>query len=87
MERLSGLDSAFLSLESSSMHLHVAIAAVIDPSTMAQPYAFDDLKSFISRRLMRDRAFRRRVVEVPFRLNHPLWIEDPNLDQIGRAHV
>ncbi|HKY64853.1 MAG TPA: wax ester/triacylglycerol synthase family O-acyltransferase [Acidimicrobiales bacterium] len=80
MERLSGLDSAFLSLESSSMHLHVAIAAVIDPSTMAQPYAFDDLKSFICRRLMRDRAFRRRVVEVPFRLNHPLWIEDPNLD-------
>lgn len=80
MERLSGLDSAFLSLESSTMHLHVAIAAVIDPSTMAQPSTFDDLKAFISRRLMRDPAFRRRVVEVPFRLNHPRWVEDPNLD-------
>jgi diacylglycerol O-acyltransferase len=80
MERLSGLDSAFLSLESPSMHLHVAIAAVIDPSTAPRPYAFDELKAFISRRLMRDAAFRRRVVEVPFRLNHPLWVEDPHLD-------
>ena len=34
MERLSGLDSAFLSFETPAMHLHVAIAAVIDPSTM-----------------------------------------------------
>jgi diacylglycerol O-acyltransferase / wax synthase len=80
MERLSGLDSAFLSLETSSMHLHVAIAAVLDPSTMSQPYSFDDLKAFISRRLMRDPTFRRRIVEVPFRLNHPIWVEDPHLD-------
>jgi diacylglycerol O-acyltransferase / wax synthase len=80
MERLSGLDSAFLSFETPSMHLHVAIAAVIDPSTMATPYSFDELKAFISRRLMRDSAFRRRVVAVPFHLNHPLWVEDPNLD-------
>jgi diacylglycerol O-acyltransferase len=80
MERLSGLDSAFLSLESHSMHLHVAIAAVIDPSTTPHPYSFDDLKAFISRRLMRDPTFRRRVVEVPFHLNHPLWVEDPHLD-------
>ena len=48
MERLSGLDSAFLSLETPSMHLHVAIAAVLDPSTMSQPYSFDELKAFIA---------------------------------------
>lgn len=62
------------------MHLHVAIAAVIDPSTMAAPYSFDQLKGFIARRLMADAAFRRRVVEVPFGLNHPIWVEDPHLD-------
>ena len=80
MERLSGLDSAFLSLETPSMHLHVAIAAVIDPSTMSTPYSFEDLKAFVAHRLMREPTFRRRVVEVPFRLNHPLWVEDPHLD-------
>ncbi|MGH9110744.1 MAG: wax ester/triacylglycerol synthase domain-containing protein, partial [Acidimicrobiales bacterium] len=80
MERLSGLDSAFLSLETPQMHLHVAIAAVIDPTTMAEPYSFDRLKGFISERLLPAAAFRRRIVEVPFRLNHPLWVEDPDLD-------
>jgi diacylglycerol O-acyltransferase len=80
MERLSGLDSAFLSFETPAMHLHVAIAAVIDPSTMPEPYSFDQLKAFVSERLMADAAFRRRVVDVPFRLNHPIWVEDPHLD-------
>jgi len=89
MERLSGLDSAFLSFETPTMHLHVAIAAVVDPSTMATPYAFDQLKGFIVERLMGDAAFRRRVVEVPFRLNHPIWVEDPylDLDYHVRRHV
>ncbi|HET6952265.1 MAG TPA: wax ester/triacylglycerol synthase family O-acyltransferase [Acidimicrobiales bacterium] len=80
MERLSGLDSAFLSLETPAMHLHVAIAAVIDPSTMAAPYSFEQLKEFAAERLLAHAAFRRRVVEVPFRLNHPIWVEDPDLD-------
>ncbi len=37
MERLSGLDSAFLSLETPSMHLHVASVSVVDTSTMRTP--------------------------------------------------
>ena len=80
MERLSGLDSAFLSMETPAMHLHVAIAAVIDPTTMSTPYSFDGLKAFVARRLMAEPAFRRRVVEVPFQLNHPIWVEDPHID-------
>jgi diacylglycerol O-acyltransferase / wax synthase len=80
VERLSGLDSAFLSLETPQVHLHVAIVAVVDPATMAEPYSFDRLKGFISQRLLPVAAFRRRIVEVPFRLNHPIWVEDPNLD-------
>ena len=80
MERLSGLDSGFLSFETPAMHLHVAIAAVIDPATMPVEYSFEQLKGFIAERLLGDATFRRRVVEVPFRINHPIWVEDPNLD-------
>jgi diacylglycerol O-acyltransferase / wax synthase len=89
MERLSGLDSAFLSFETPAMHLHVAIAAVLDPSTMAEPYSFDQVRSFIAGRLMGDAAFRRRVVQVPLRLNHPIWVDDPDidLDHHIRRHV
>ena len=80
MERLSGLDSAFLAMETPTMHLHVGITAVIDPTTMTAPYSYTRLRSFIAGRLMTHPTFRRRVVEVPFGLNHALWVEDPDLD-------
>lgn len=80
MERLSGLDSAFLSFETPSMHLHVAMLAIVDTSTMPEPYRFDRLKDFVVARLRVMPAARRRAVDVPFRLNHPLWVEDPNVD-------
>lgn len=89
MERLSGLDSAFLSFETSAMHLHVAMTAVVDPGTMARPYEFGALKRFIAERLLGVPMLRRRVVEVPFRLSHPVWVEDPHidLDHHIRRHV
>jgi diacylglycerol O-acyltransferase len=80
MERLSGLDSAFLSMETPSMHLHVAMLAVVDTSTMREPYRFDRLKEFVANRLLGLPTARRRAVHVPFRLNHPVWVEDPDLD-------
>ena len=53
---------------------------MIDPDTMAGEYSFEQLKDFVAGRLLAAAAFRRRVVEVPFRLNHPIWVEDPYLD-------
>ncbi|HKH24267.1 MAG TPA: wax ester/triacylglycerol synthase family O-acyltransferase [Acidimicrobiales bacterium] len=80
MERLSGLDSAFLSFETSSMHLHVAMVAVLDTATMPEPYSFERLKRFIAGRLDHMPTAHRRAVQVPFRLNHPIWVEDPDYD-------
>lgn len=80
MERLSGLDASFLYFETPSMHMHVAMTAIFDPSTMDGGYEFSKIKEFISSRLHLVPPFRRRVVEVPFRLNHPIWVEDPDFD-------
>jgi len=62
------------------MHMHVAMTAIFDPSTMPGGYSFDKVKDFIASRLHLVPPFRRRVVEVPFRLNHPIWVEDPDFD-------
>jgi WS/DGAT/MGAT family acyltransferase len=62
------------------MHMHVAMTAIFDPSTMEGGYEFGKIKEFISSRLHLVPPFRRRVVEVPFRLNHPIWVEDPDFD-------
>jgi WS/DGAT/MGAT family acyltransferase len=80
MERLSGLDASFLYFETPSMHMHVAMTAIFDPSTMPDGYSFEAIKDFIASRLHLVPPFRRRVVEVPFRLSHPIWVEDPDFD-------
>lgn len=80
MERLSGLDASFLYFETPSMHMHVAMTAIFDPSTMPGGYDFQKVRDFIGSRLHLVPPFRRLVVQVPFRLHHPIWVEDPNFD-------
>ena len=78
MERLSGLDASFLYLETPSLHMHVGLCLVFDPSTVPGGYSFDRMKRSIEARLPAAPVFRRRLVEVPFRLGHPVWVDDPD---------
>jgi WS/DGAT/MGAT family acyltransferase len=80
MQRLSGLDATFLYLETPNNHMHVASTAVFDPSTVPGGYSFDKVKELVDSRLHLLPPFRRRLVEVPFQLHHPLWVEDPDFD-------
>jgi len=80
MERLSGLDASFLYLETPTHHMHVALTLVFDPSTVPGGYSFDRMKESIAARIPQAPVFRRRLVEVPFRLGHPVWIDDPDFD-------
>ena len=80
MQRLSGLDATFLYLETPTLHMHVAMTAVFDPSSMPGGYSFERVKDFIGSRVHLIAPFHRRLVEVPFRLHHPLWVEDPEFD-------
>ena len=68
MQRLSGLDATFLYLETPSAHLHVAMAAVFDPSTVPGGYSYDKVKDLLRSRLHTLVPYRRRLVEVPFSL-------------------
>jgi diacylglycerol O-acyltransferase len=80
MERLSGLDAAFLYLETPSHHMHVSMVAMFDASTVPGGYSFEKVRSVIEERLPLIPMFRRRLVEVPFRLHHPIWVDDPHFD-------
>ena len=80
MERLTGLDATFLYIENPSHLMHVSMVAVFDTSTMPGGYSFEKVKALVERRLPRIPLFRRRLAEVPFRLHHPVWVEDPNFD-------
>ena len=80
MQRLTGLDATFLYLETPSSHMHVAGLMILDPSSAAGGVTLEKVKEVYGARLHLALPFRRRLVEVPFGLHHPLWIEDPDFD-------
>jgi diacylglycerol O-acyltransferase / wax synthase len=82
MQRLSGLDASFLYLETSRMHMHVAMVAVLDPANVKGGYSFEKLQDLIANRIHLVPPFRRRLLRVPFDLHHPIWVEDPEFDII-----
>ncbi len=78
MQQLSGLDSTFLAMESPTTYGHVSSLAIFDPQGTG--VGFDDIKQLVSDRLHLVPPFRRRLVSVPFNLDSPSWIEDPDFD-------
>src|SRR3954447_9109070 len=80
MERMTGLDAGFLYMETPTLHMHTLKIAVIDPMNVPGGYSFDLLQEVLATRLQYLPPFRRRIVEVPFGLTHPAWIEDPDFD-------
>ncbi len=85
-ERLSGLDASFLYIETPTLHMHVLFAAVYDPQTVPGGYSFEKLRGTIEARIPEAPVFRRRLVEVPFGLDHPLWADDPDFDIDNHFH-
>ncbi|HUC38116.1 MAG TPA: wax ester/triacylglycerol synthase family O-acyltransferase [Acidimicrobiales bacterium] len=80
MERLGGLDAAFLYFETPTMHMHVSGLLVLDPSTMREGYSFGAIKKLLTERMPLMPAMRRKLARVPFNLGRPYWIEDAEFD-------
>ncbi len=80
MHPLTGLDGAFLAFESPTMHLHIAGVLVFDASSVPGGVGFRRIREHVAARVPRVPPFRYRVVEVPFGLQHPSMVDDPEFD-------
>ncbi len=80
MTRLTGLDGAFLALESPTTHLHIMGTMVFDPSELPGGLTFRRIRSLVGERVPLVPPFRMRLVEVPFGLQHPALVDDPEFD-------
>jgi WS/DGAT/MGAT family acyltransferase len=78
MQRLSGLDAMFFYLETPSTHMHVTGVYVLEVGDSG--LCFESVRDLVASRLPMAAPFRRRLVEVPFKLHHPMWVEDANFD-------
>jgi diacylglycerol O-acyltransferase len=86
-QQLAGIDSAFLSLETEHAPLHVAATIVLEPSPHdGSPADYQGIRRHLAPRLSRLPIFRRRIQEVPLRLDHPFWLEEAELDLDAHLH-
>jgi diacylglycerol O-acyltransferase len=82
VKQLSGLDAAFLYMETPTTYGHVNGLAIYQrPSDDFDPFSvvherFGSLVGHCA-------PLRRRLVEVPFGLDHPYWIDDPQFDLLA----
>ena len=79
MKQLHGLDASFLYMESKTNFGHVNGLSIYErPSDDFDPYqaVFERYERIIGHL----EPFQRRLVEVPFNLDHPYWILDPDFD-------
>ncbi len=81
MHQLSGQDASFVYMETPSTPMHIGSVGIYDPSTAPGGFVrFKDILAFIESRLGGAKSFRERLVRVPFDIDHPYWIEDPDFD-------
>jgi WS/DGAT/MGAT family acyltransferase len=81
MKQLTSLDAQFLAVETGRTYGHVGSLCVYDPSTApGGELTIKDLCRMVSERLHLLPPFRWRLVNVPFGLDLPYWVEDPDFD-------
>ena len=80
MRQLTGLDATFLYVETDKQFGHVSGLSILKRPDSPAYSPYDAWRSSIAERLHLLEPLRRRLVEVPFGLDHPFWIEDPDFD-------
>jgi diacylglycerol O-acyltransferase / wax synthase len=83
VDPLTGIDAAFLYMETPTQHMHVCGTMVFAPDVdgddarEAHRQAVDRLVAIMLERIGAIPAFRRRIVEPPFRFARPAWVDVP----------
>lgn len=81
MQQLQGMDSSFVAMESPNSPMHIGNLLIYNPETAPGGFVrFKDILDFFRSRMQLSKTMRQRLVRVPFDLDYPYWIEDPDFD-------
>jgi WS/DGAT/MGAT family acyltransferase len=73
--RLTQTDASFVYMESASGPMHISSVYVLDGEL-----PFERLLTRFEKRMHRVPSLRKKMVQVPFSLAHPVWVDDPEFD-------
>lgn len=81
MKQLSSLDAQFLAMEDAGSYGHAGFFVVCDPTTSPEgSLTYEGLCRMVAERIHLVPPYTRKLAEVPLRLDHPYWVEDPDFD-------
>jgi diacylglycerol O-acyltransferase / wax synthase len=81
MQQLTGLDASFVYSETPTWPMHVSDLRIYDQSTApGGKVTFKGILRHIESRIDKVPTFRRKLVQVPFGLDHPYWVPDNDFD-------
>ncbi|GAB5450065.1 MAG: wax ester/triacylglycerol synthase family O-acyltransferase [Halioglobus sp.] len=75
MQQLSAIDTLFVSGESENMPMHIGALSIYQSQTRQY---FSRVTTVFEQRLGHSPIFRRKLVEPPFKLDNPYWMDDPD---------
>jgi WS/DGAT/MGAT family acyltransferase len=75
LEHVSGMDAAFLYGETPNSPMHIGSVVIIEGDLK-----FETFRRRIASRIHMLPRLRKRLIYVPFRVDYPYWVDDPNFD-------
>ena len=84
MKRLNGMDAMLLYSETPNLHTHTLKVAIIHAADHRDKrggeFTFDVFRRTVARRLHLLDPLRYRLIDIPWKLHHPMWLEDCPVD-------
>jgi diacylglycerol O-acyltransferase / wax synthase len=80
MKRLNGWDATLLYSETPNVHMHTLKIGIVDASHFEGDFTFELFRNTFRRRLHLLKPFRYRLVDIPYKLHHPMWLENCEVD-------
>ncbi|MGD9912601.1 MAG: wax ester/triacylglycerol synthase family O-acyltransferase [Rhizobiaceae bacterium] len=80
MRQLSGIDAAFLYMETPETPMHVAGLTLFEPPADFSGSFFEHFREFFLSRMHLAPIFAKKLARTVFELDHPLWVDEDDID-------
>jgi diacylglycerol O-acyltransferase len=80
VKRLNGMDAMLLYSETPNLPMHTLKAAVVSTADFDGDFSYETFRRTLQRRMHLLDPLRYRLVDIPWRLHHPMWLENCDVD-------
>jgi diacylglycerol O-acyltransferase / wax synthase len=86
MQRMSGIDPMFVYAGTRETPMEIAYACILDPTSAPGGYGFERVQELLTARIPTLPPLRRRFLPVPFGLDVPRLVDDPEFELSNHLH-